>query len=270
MAGFLNSLRYLATATAALVLPQAALADDADLAKQLSNPISSLISVPFQLNYNSGYGDGSGNQTVLNIQPVIPFKLNADWNLISRTIVPIINQTDILPGSGTQSGLGDTTQSFFFSPAKPTEGGLIWGVGPVFLLPTGSDPLLTSGKWGVGFTAVGLKQSKGWTVGMLMNHIWSVAGDADRADVNSSYFQPFLSYTTPKATSYTLNTESTYNWESDTWSVPINFTIGQVVKLQGKPVSITLGARYWATGPDTGPQGWGARFVVTYLFPAAK
>jgi hypothetical protein len=172
---------------------------DADLAKQLSNPIESLISVPFQFNYDSGYGPNDGNKTVLNIQPVIPISLNADWNLISRTIVPVVSQNDIAGNSGHQFGLGDTLQSFFFSPAQPTSGGIIWGAGPAFLLPTATDPLLGGEKWGAGPTVVALKQDGPWTYGMLANHIWSFAGDHSRDDVSSSFLQPFVSYTTPDA-----------------------------------------------------------------------
>ncbi|MEI6915356.1 MAG: transporter, partial [Armatimonadota bacterium] len=118
-----------------------------ELAKKLSNPISSLISVPLQSNYDSGYGPTDGNRLLLNIQPVIPVPLNKDWNLISRTILPVINQNHIARNSGSQFGLGDVVQSFFFSPSRPTKGGLIWGVGPVLMLPTGSDQMLSAKKW---------------------------------------------------------------------------------------------------------------------------
>jgi len=247
--------------------PAHAADDEAELAKKLSNPIASLISVPLQFNYDSGYGSDDGHKAYVNVQPVIPFSLNDDWNVISRTIVPIVWQNDLAGPSGYQSGLGDTTQSLFFSPKNPTADGIIWGVGPAFLLPTGTDKMLTSGKWGAGPTAVVLKQSNGWTVGALANHIWSFAGDSDRADVNSTYIQPFVSYTTHDAWSFTLNTESTYNWEAETWSVPINFTVSKIVKLGKLPVSLMAGARYWAESPESGPEGWGFRSGITFLFP---
>lgn len=261
-----NSLRHGLALLLAFATPTLA-EDDSDLAKKLSNPVSSLISVPFQLNYNSGYGTLDGNQTLLNIQPVIPVSISSDWNMISRTIMPVISQTAFVPGQEDVSGFGDITQSLFYSPKAPTKGGLIWGIGPAFLLPTASDESLGTGKFGIGPTAVALVQKNGFTVGALANHIWSVAGDEDRADVNATYLQPFLSYTTKKATSFTINTESTYDWETEQWSVPINLTVGQIVKLGGKPVQITAGARYWAQSPEGGAEGWGGRFVVTYLFP---
>lgn len=241
--------------------------DSQELAKKLSNPIASLISVPFQFNYDSGYGVDDGQKAYVNVQPVIPFSLNDDWNLISRTILPIAWQSNIAGPSGDQFGLGDITQSLFFSPKQPSDGGIIWGVGPVFLVPTATDSMLGSGKWGAGPTGVVLKQFDGWTVGMLANHIWSFAGDDDRADVSSTFMQPFISYTTPDAWTFTLNTESSYNWEAEDWSVPVNFTVSKIVKLDKVPVSLTAGVRYWADSPAGGPEGWGFRSGITLLFP---
>lgn len=251
----------------AAALASPALAEDADLAKQLSNPVASLISVPFQFNYDRGYGPDDGHKAVMNIQPVIPFSLNEDWNLISRTIVPVVWQSDIAGDSGSQFGLGDTLQSFFFSPKQPSAGGIIWGVGPAFLLPTATDELLGGEKWGLGPTAVLLKQEGHWTYGVLANHIWSVAGDHNRDDVSSTFLQPFLSYTTPTAWTFALNTESTYDWKHDAWSIPINFSISKLTKFGEQPVSLQLGARYWAKAPENGPNGWGVRAGITFLFP---
>ncbi len=238
----------------------------ADLAKQLANPISSLISVPFQYNYNDGYGDGSGEQSYINIQPVIPFSISPDWNVISRTILPLVDQENLTPGSGSQTGIGNITQSFFFSPKKPTAGGLIWGVGPVLQIPTANHDVAPD-QWGAGITGVVLKQTGPWTVGALANQVWSIS-DSDRyGDQSAMFLQPFLSYTTPKATSFSLNTESTYNWETEEWAVPINFVVSQVVKFGKQPVQLGIGARYWADAPDGGPDGWGLRAQVTLLFP---
>lgn len=199
---------------------------------------------------------------------MIPISLNDNWNVISRTIIPIVWQNNIAGNSGYQSGLGDISQSLFFSPAIPGPDGLIWGVGPVFLLPTGTDSLLSARKWGLGPTGVALKQQGPWTYGILANHIWSFAGSSSRADVNATYLQPFISYTTPSAWSFTLNTESTYNWTADTWSVPINLSVSKMTKFGRQPVSLQAGVRYWAASPDSGPDGFGGRFTLTFLFPA--
>ncbi len=242
-------------------------AGESDLAQKLSNPVASLISVPFQFNFDRGYGpDDDGHRFVLNIQPVIPISLSADWNLISRTIVPIVHQHDLFPGAGDETGLGDITQSFFFSPKEPTAG-WIWGAGPVFLIPSATDDSLGSEKFGIGPTVVVLKQEHGFTYGALANHIWSVAGEDDRADVNATFMQPFLSYTTADAWTFTVNTESTYDWESSDWSVPINGIVFKLVRIGGQPIQFFAGVRYWAESPDNGPEGFGFRCGFTLLFP---
>lgn len=242
--------------------------DSAELAKKLNNPVAAMISVPVQFNYDSEIGpERDGERVTLNIQPVVPITLNDDWNLISRTILPVIDQQDIFPDAGSQFGLGDTTQSLFFSPTHPGPSGIIWGLGPAFLVPTGTDELLSAEKWGAGPTLVVLRQSGGWTYGALMNHIWSFAGDSDRADVNSTFLQPFLSYTTHDAWTFGINTESSYDWEAEQWSVPINATVSKLVTIGHQPVSLGGAVRYWADSTDGGPHGVGARAIVTFLFP---
>jgi hypothetical protein len=240
---------------------------EAKLAMQLSNPVAALISVPFQSNFDFGGGpDGDGFRYTLNFQPVIPISISENWNLISRTIVPFISQDDMI-GTSSQTGLGDITQSLFFSPKNPTKcGGIIWGAGPVFLLPSATDDLLGSGKWGIGPTAVVLKQTEGWTFGALVNHIWSVAGQEDREDVSSTFLQPFITYTTKTHTTFGVNTESTYDWEDSQWTVPLNAWVSQILKIGKMPISLQLGGRYFAEGP-AGTPDWGIRFTVTLLFP---
>lgn len=283
----------------------------AELAKQLSNPVASLISVPFQANYDFNMGPtNNGSKFTLNIQPVIPISIGKDWNLILRTILPVISQHDVFyrdipsfpglpdrilnevppalrddaerqarrlydqevrthPQNRSQDGLGDTTQSFFFSPKEPGPGGLIWGLGPAVLYPTATHPFLGGGKWGLGPTFVGLVQKGGWTVGALANQIWSVAGDDDRSNISAMFVQPFVAYTTKTHTTFTLNTESTYNWEENEWTVPINAMISQVLKIGKQPISIQLGGRYYAEGPSGAPD-WGVRLNFTLLYPTGK
>ena len=244
-----------------------AVGDDQALAKKLSNPVAALISVPLQLNYDHDFSPGDeGKRWLLNVQPVIPISISENWNVISRTIVPFIDLEDVIPGDDHESGTGDVTQSLFFSPKEPTKSGLIWGAGPAFLLPLASEDALGADKLGIGPTGVVLKQQGPWTYGGLANHIWSVAGGGCQ-EISSTFLQPFLAYTTPTAWTFALNTESTYDWRRDDWSVPINATVAKLIRLGKLPVSLTGGVRYWAEEQDNGPQGWGLRFVLTFLFP---
>lgn len=164
---------------------------EADLAQELTNPLADLMTIPIQVNYDQDIGPAdAGERWQINIQPVIPFHLNERWNLISRTIVPVIQQDDIFPGEGSQFGLGDTSLSLFLSPKKPTANGLLWGVGPILLLPTATDSLLGGEKWGAGPAAVLLTMRGPWTMGLLANHVWSFAGDSDRSDISNTLIQP--------------------------------------------------------------------------------
>lgn len=245
-----------------------------EAATKLANPVADMISVPFQYNYDSDIGEyDKGSRSTLNIQPVIPFSINDDWNLISRTILPAIWQDDIAydpvsgTGTGSQSGFGSIVQSLFFSPKAPTADGWIWGAGPVFLLPTATNDLLGGDQWGAGPTAVALKQDGHYTYGALANHIWSFAEDTN-AKISRTFLQPFFAYITDEAVTYVINTESTYDWETEDWSVPINAAVSKVTKIGNQLVSLQAGVRYWAVSdaPST-PEGWGVRLAVTFIIP---
>jgi hypothetical protein len=239
-----------------------------NIAQQLANPLASLVSVPIKVNYDENIGpDDDGSKLVTTIQPVIPVSISDDWNLISRTIIPLIDQDDIpLKGDG-EFGLGDISQSFFFSPKEPTSSGWIWGAGPVFLLPTATDNELGGERWGAGPTGVALKQTGPWTVGLLANHIESFAGDNDRADISATFIQPFMSYITKTKTTIVLNTESTYDWENEAWSVPINLSVLQLIKVGDQLLQVGGGVRYWVDTPAGGPEDWGLNLTFTMLFP---
>lgn len=240
--------------------------DEEELAKKLANPVASLISVPLQYNYDENFGpDENGSKSLLNIQPVWPFTLNDEWNLITRTIIPLVDQHDIPTGTD-ESGIGDILQSFFFSPKAPVNGWIL-GAGPAILYPSASDEVLGGEKWGLGPTAVALRQDGPWTYGVLTNHVWSVAGDEDRADISSTFLQPFVAYITKTKTTFSLNTESTYDWENDQWTVPVNLMVAQLLKIGPQIIQVQAGVRYWAESPDNGPEHWGARMVLTFLFP---
>ena len=242
--------------------PKQADADDVDaLAEQLANPVAALISVPFQLNYDTPVGD-DGERLTLNIQPVIPIRLTERWNLISRTILPLIDQRDVIPDRH-QSGLGDVTQTLFLSPREVGPSGVVWGVGPVFVLPTGGDGL-SAETWAAGGSFVVLRQRNGWTLGTLANHVVDVGGGSDRIDINSTFLQPFVSRAFDGGRSVTLNTEATYDWNGHQWTVPINLTYSKVTKFGNQMVSFIFGVRAYAHTPGKGPD-WGLRFVVVLL-----
>ncbi|PNU04159.1 hypothetical protein A8V01_05220 [Novosphingobium guangzhouense] len=248
------------------VAPPAAETSSQGLADQLANPVANLISVPFQFNYDCCYGPADGDKLTVNIQPVIPISVGSDWNLITRTILPVVTQGETVRGVGGASGLGDTVQSFFLSP-KNASNGFVWGVGPVILWPTGADAF-SAKKFGAGPTAVMLKQGGGMTFGLLANHIWSFAdaGNAHRPDVSATFIQPFVTKTLPDSTAFGLNVETSYDWKSESWVVPVNATVSHVFAFGKQPVSLGVGARYYAERPEGGPS-WGARFVMTLLFP---
>ena len=268
-------------AASALVAQETATDDKAaaaELAKKLANPVANLISVPLQNNWDFGIGPANATRYTANIQPVIPFTLNQDWNLITRTIVPVIDAESPVKGGKDQFGLGDIVQSFWASPKAPTASGWIWGAGAVMLYPSGTDGL-SANHWGAGPTALALKQENGWTYGMLVNHLWSYAqtgghdssdagdpSDGSDAGINATFIQPFVSYSTKTFTTFGLNTEATYDWSSSQWTVPVNVSVSQLVKIRGAPVQFGVGAKYYAEGPDGGPD-WGMRFTVTFLFP---
>ncbi len=244
---------------------QAKAQSEEDLAKALQNPVASLISLPFQFNFDYGIGPSNGNRMTLNIQPVVPIGISENWNLIGRVILPVISQNDVYGESGSQFGLSDAVVSGFFSPKEPTSGGIIWGAGPVLLVPTGTDDLLSTRKFGIGPTAVILTQVSGFTVGGLVNHIFSIAGDSDRDDVSSTFLQPFTAKNFKGGYALALNTEMTINWEADQTSGFINIIGSKVLTIGKQAAQVAIGPRIPYGGgykPD-----WGFRAMLVLLFP---
>lgn len=238
-----------------------------DLAQELNNPVADLITLPVQMNYDSDIGPAEDGQKLqVNIQPVIPVELNEDWNLITRTIVPVISQEDLFPGAESQFGLGDISVSLFASPKK-SNNGVIWGVGPVLYLKTATDDLLGAEKWGAGPSAVVLTMRGRWTVGALANHVWSFAGNDNRDDIDNTFVQPFVAYTWPNAWTLSVQSETNYNWEAEEWSVPVNIAVSKLVTLGKLPVSLSAGTGYWLESPDAGPEGWRFRLQANFVLP---
>ncbi|MBX3359292.1 MAG: hypothetical protein KF745_12800 [Phycisphaeraceae bacterium] len=240
---------------------------NSNLARQAQNPVANLISLPFQNNINFGVGPDNDIQNVLNIQPVIPFHLSEDLNLITRTILPVIYQPKPLPDDDYEFGLGDIVFSMFLSPAKASK--FIWGAGPVFLFPSATSDSLGSGKWGAGPTVVGLYMDGPWVVGALVNNIWSFAGESDRASVNSMTLQPFVNYNLHDGWYLTSSPIITANWQADDddrWIVPLGGGFGKIFHIGDQPINASVQAYGNVVTPDNGPD-WTLRVQFQLLFP---
>ena len=242
-------------------------ASSADLAKQAQNPIANLISLPLQNNTNFGIGPEDETQNILNIQPVWPVTINDNWNLITRTILPVVSQPNILTGGeGRINGLGDTTFTGFFSPKD--SGKTTWGVGPVFLFPTATDDTLGSDKWGAGASAVVLSMPGNWVIGSLLSNVWSFAGSGDQ-DVNLFTWQYFINYNLSNGWYLTSAPIITANWEADSdnrWTVPFGGGFGKIFHVGKQPINAQAGAYYNVEKPDSGAD-WQLRLQLQFLFP---
>lgn len=247
---------------------QHALAQDhQELAKASQNPVSSLISVPFENIFNFNSGPEDETDYILNIKPVYPVGISKNWNLINRAIVPVISQGERYQGQDRQFGLGDISYQGFLTPAKP--GKAIWGVGPMITLPTGSDDRLTSDKWSAGPAFVALAMPGKWVVGGLLYNIWSFAGDDDASDVNTMGFQYFINYNMADGWYLTMTPTITANWEADssnTWTVPFGGGVGRVFNIGKQPVNAALRAYYNVEKPDNASD-WSLNFQIVFLFP---
>ena len=240
-----------------------------ELAKKVQNPVADLISVPLQNNFNFNVGPEDGLQYVLNVQPVIPIKLNADWNLITRTIVPIISQPGFTRDQDRVNGIGDIQFTPFLSPRNSE--GLIWGVGPVVQFPTNSNDRLGNDRWGLGASAVALKMSKGspWVYGALVNNIWSVSGYNSDPSYSNFLIQPFLNYNFSGGFYLSSAPIITANWKADSgdrWTIPLGGGAGKIVHLGRLPRKLQGQAYYNVATPDYGAD-WQLRLQVQFLFP---
>lgn len=237
-----------------------------ELAKAAQNPVAAMISLPLQNNIDFGAGPEEGWKWTVNVQPVIPFKVNEDWNLITRTIFPVIYQSELVEGTGSVFGLGDATSSLFLSPSKA--GNVIWGVGPIFLFPTATDNMLGSDKWGAGPSLIVLTMPGNWVVGGLLSNIWSFAGGGDN-DVNLLSGQYFVNYNFKQGWYFTSQPIITANWEAESgeeWTIPFGGGFGRVFKMGDQAMNMNLQAYWNAVKPTNGPD-WQLRFMVVFLFP---
>jgi hypothetical protein len=239
---------------------------DDKLAQALNNPLASVISVPFQNNFDYGGGrNDRGFRYSMVAQPVVPFKLNENLNLITRTVIPFASLQGVLPT--TQAGLGDTVQSLWLSPSKPTSWGLIWGAGPALLYPTATNRFTGARQYAAGPTGVAVV-IRGPFLGLLLaNQLWSVSPVPEgRARVNQTFIQSAFAYTSPQRTTYFVSTESTYNATIGKWTVPLQLGVNQLIRIGNTPFQLGGLARYYATTPAGGPK-WGFQLRLTLVFP---
>lgn len=242
------------------------------LAKQSQNPIASLISVPFQNNFNFGVGLDNDVQYNTLIQPVIPVKINEDWNLINRTIIPIMYQPRMSETVGSAWGLGDIQYQGYISPAKASK--ITWGAGPVMTLPSATSSALGAGKFSAGAGLVALTMPGNWVIGVLANNVWSVAGSGNRGNVNLMTLQYFVNYNIPKSKGWYLSSAPvmTANWnapDGQSWTVPVGGGVGKIFKIGKQPFNAKIQFFAYPAKPVNGPD-WGLQFQLTVLFPKNK
>ena len=235
-----------------------------ELAKQLANPVASLISVPIQNNFDFSVGLFKGFRYNINIQPVIPISINEKWNMISRTIIPVISQSDVTGIGNNETELGDIVQSIFFSP-KEVKNGLVWGIGPVLLVPTATHNSIGANKWGAGPNVLVLKLQGQWTYGALANHIWSYAGSGLN-DINATFFQPFMTYANKSGASFTIASENTQSWNNDIFGGFTGLYYAKVLKLGKQMMQLGGGPKIYYGNNPLNPD-WGIRANIILLFP---
>lgn len=254
---------------AGLTSAAAAELSNEDLAKMSQNPVSEMISLPFQNNIEFNTGPRNRTKNVMNIEPIIPVGRGSDWKLVTRTILPIITQPGDVPGQESKTGLGDLQLNLFLSPAQ--QEGLIWRVGAVTQLPTHTDNRLGNDNWGLGPSFVMIHIAKGdpWVYGVVVNNIWSVTGDKPGGSYNNGLIQPIINYNFPGGTYLTSSMMNTVNWKAESsqrWTVPLGGGIGHIFHVGKQPVNTQLSAYYNVVRPDDAPN-WQLRVQVQFLFP---
>jgi hypothetical protein len=244
--------------------------EGSDIAKQAQNPIASMISVPLENDFSPHTGVNKEDSYVFELKPVVPFRLSNDWNLITRTIVPVIQVPDLAPGVSGTGGLGDIQESLFLSPTKA--GPVIWGAGPVISFPTATESILGTKKLSLGPTVVVLRSQGHWLFGSLAQNLFSVAGPSARKDVNQMLLQPFVNYNLPHKWYLTSSPIITANWEARSgqrWVVPVGGGVGKIVHLGKQPVNV-YGQIFRNVQRPDGTSSWSARFQMQFLFPKKR
>jgi hypothetical protein len=258
----------LAAAAPAWAQEQARAPADEELIQQLANPLAALLSVPVMNSFDFHVGPTrEGFRHTLSVQPTLPLSIGENWNVISRTIVPLVYQEDVVPGAGDQYGLGDIVEAVYVASVEPGRNGYVWGVGPIARIPTGADDFLTQDQWQLGPTFAGVKQQDSFTFGVVGTHLWSVEGNPKRPEASLSTVEPFIDFTTGDLWTLSFHLPALYDWNAHEWTLPLTLSVKKLATFQSLPVHLSFGVRYWADGPETGPHDLGFLFGVTFVFP---
>jgi hypothetical protein len=241
--------------------------DQADLAKQIQNPLASVVTLPFQANHNLNQGEFDRTVTNINFQPVIPFP-GEEWNLVSRTIIPYLSIP--IGETAAETGLGDITTVLFASPADA--GAFTWGVGPALVLPTASNPeVLGSGKLSLGPSAVLFWGPGHWTLGAVAWQTWSIAGDSDRESTSHLTVQWFINYNLGKGWALGTAPIIACDWKApsgDECTIPWGGQISKVLNFGSRPVNLLLGYYSNSEYPEGGAESQ-VRLQINLLYPQA-
>jgi hypothetical protein len=248
--------------------PEEVQRSEEELLQKLANPLAALASFTTDLEFDYHIGPGeAGHRATLFLQPQIPVHLGDTWNVISRSVFPVVYQENVSPGSGTQLGVGDLTEALYLATVQPGRLGWVWGFGPIVQIPIGSEKLLTYDKFSLGPSMGFVKQEDLFTYGLVAAQFWSIGGSEQRADVNVLSFQPFLTIRSHNLWNLTLQVPSSYDWNARAWTVPVALTVEKLVSFQEVPVTINFGIRYWAEAPQSAPHDFAFQFGLTLIFP---
>ena len=234
-----------------------------DLAKEDQNPLSRFYIIRFEDNAQFGFGPDNDVLNFFRIQPLIPFDLNENWNLVTRAVIPIVHQ----PWPESTDGLGDVALAMFLTPAKARK--FIWGVGPALVLPTATDALIGAEKWLAGPAVAGVYTSGPWLVGAVIQNLWSFAGDDGRQDVNVMTLRPVINYNLPNGWYLSSSPSIAANWKADgdnRWLVPLGGGVGKIFTIGGQRMSALVESYYHIMSPEIGPD-WQLRLQLSFLYP---
>jgi len=231
-----------------------------EIAKKLANPNTPLASLNFKLQYRTFEGDlpNADDQegTTLLFQPAFPFPLANGDVVFFRPAIPLQFDQPVF-NSGkldfdSESGLGDIT--FDLAYGRTTKTGLLWAAGIISTIPTATEDTLGADRWTLGPEFLIGKLTKTYVLGAFPNHQWDIGGSGD-ADISLTTTQFFVSILPGGGWNYGTSPIMSYNWESEEWTVPLNFNFGKTVILGGRPWKLSAEFNYYVEQPDAfGPE----------------